>query len=303
MNLLMDRFKKYKKLDKKLLTPFLVLGFILGFMISSKSNAEQMGSSPDSGGAESVLVGSYNRLVSKGDTYGSSSSPDWTYNWGTYWNRIMYSAYWEPDGSATESDVLSGKTFYSGLDNRTIKTGEASAGFSPDYSQESLIEYDDYEAGDSPEDDAVEESSWTSPATNVWLDTRTGLYWSMSLGSSSNSFTISTCDFYTSIPRGSYSGGDADCGNAINACANLTLTSGGTSNTDWYLPSQKELQEAYASGMYNQAGATFTTTSFFWSSTECSDNSSYAWRVYLRSGYTGNSNKTVSSAVRCVRRD
>src|SRR5690606_17561561 len=114
-----------------------------------------------------------------------------------------------------ESDVLSGKTFYSGSNDRVKKTGTGEYQISH-FKEQSLIEYDDYEAGDSPEDDALEESSWTSPATNVWLDTRTGLYWSMSLGSSSNSFTISTCDFYTSIPRGSYSGSDADCGNAIN---------------------------------------------------------------------------------------
>ena len=69
-----------------------IFGISLGITLNTKSSAEQMGSSPDSGGAESVLVGSYNRLVSKGANYGSSSSPDWTGNQGTYWNRIIYSA-------------------------------------------------------------------------------------------------------------------------------------------------------------------------------------------------------------------
>jgi hypothetical protein len=289
------------------ITVLLMIGISLGVILNTKSNAEQMGSSPDSGGAQSVIMRAYNTLVSKGTNYGSSSSPDWTSNHGTYWNRIIYSATWEPDGTATEQDVLSSKTFYSGLNNRTIKTGTASS-FSIDYSQESLIQYDDYEAGESAEDTALEESSWTSPATNVWKDTRTGLYWSSSIGNYTNSFPNqdhSTCDFFSTVPRGSYgtSGTDPQCGNAINACAVLNLTSGGTSNTDWYLPSQKELYEAYLDGMYNKAGATFTTTSHFWSSTELSDGSDFAWGVNLGIGYSGFGNKTYGYDVRCVRRD
>ncbi len=289
------------------ITVLLMIGISLGVILNTKSNAEQMGSSPDSGGAQSVIMRAYNTLVSKGTNYGSSSSPDWTSNHGTYWNRIIYSATWEPDGTATEQDVLSSKTFYSGLNNRTIKTGTASS-FSIDYSQESLIQYDDYEAGESAEDTALEESSWTSPATNVWKDTRTGLYWSSSIGNYTNSFPNqdhSTCDFFSTVPRGSYgtSGTDPQCGNAINACAVLNLTSGGTSNTDWYLPSQKELYEAYLDGMYNKAGATFTTTSSFWSSTEISDYSDGAWLVGLYYGYSGFGNKTLGYDVRCVRRD
>ena len=289
------------------ITVLLMIGISLGVILNTKSNAEQMGSSPDSGGAQSVIMRAYNTLVSKGTNYGSSSSPDWTSNHGTYWNRIIYSATWEPDGTATEQDVLSSKTFYSGLNNRTIKTGTASS-FSIDYSQESLIQYDDYEAGESAEDTALEESSWTSPATNVWKDTRTGLYWSSSIGNYTNSFPNqdhSTCDFFSTVPRGSYgtSGTDPQCGNAINACAVLNLTSGGTSNTDWYLPSQKELYEAYLDGMYNKAGATFTTTSSFWSSTEHSDYSGTAWLVYLYFGRSGGANKAIGYDVRCVRRD
>ena len=303
----MNEKMNIKKIKTKIYIPFLVLGFILGFMISSKSNAEQMGSSPDSGGAESVLVGSYNRLVSKGDTYGSSSSPDFTSNWGTYWNRIMYSAYWEPDGTATSSDVLSGKTFYAGSDNRTIKTGTV-ASFDIDYSKQSLIAYDDYRSyygTDYHEEESVWINTNSSAGSQVWYDSRTGLYWSMSLGSSSNSFTISTCDFYTSIPRGSYSGGDADCGDAINACGTLSLasTEGSSAKTDWYLPSQKELDGAYIDGIYNKTSAAFVTTDSFWSSTEYSSDSTGAWDENLHRGYASYGNKTSNLAVRCVRRD
>jgi hypothetical protein len=273
----------------------------------SPVQAEQTGSSPESG-ATSTAKQVYDFLVSKGTNYGNVQPADWSFNFGTYWNRMLYSAFWEPDGNATESDVLSGKTFYSGSNNRVQKTGTLTPATSPGAYEQQYMQYDDYEAGASPEDSALEESSWTNPATNVWKDTRTGLYWSNNLGNYTNSFPNqdhSTCDFFSTVPRGSYgtSGTDPQCGNAINACAVLNLTSGGTSNTDWYLPSQKELMRAYVDGMYNKAGATFTTTGAFWSSTERSDGSDNAWIVNLGSGNSFNGSKTNGYDVRCVRRD
>ncbi len=286
----------------------LIIGISLGITLNTKSNAEQMGSSPDSGGAESVLVGSYNRLVSKGANYGSSSSPDETGNYGTYWNRIIYSATWEPDGTATTSDVLSGKTFYSGLNNRTIQTGTVTS-FDIDYSQQSLIKYDDAHASDY----TGEESTWTNTnalsGSEVWYDTRTGLYWARSqpttLQNNFSSPSTGFCSFFTTTPRGSYDGSDADCGAAINACGTLSLasTEGSSAKTDWYLPTQKELKEAYANGIYNKTSDAFTTTSYFWSSTEYSSNSTRAWIEYLSNGVAFNTTKTFSRAVRCVRRD
>ena len=290
------------------ITALLIIGISLGVIINIKSNAEQMGSSPDSGGAESVLVGSYNRLVSKGSNYGSSSSPDETGNYGTYWNRIIYSATWEPDGTATTSDVLSGKTFYSGLNNRTIQTGTVTS-FDIDYSQQSLIKYEDAHASDY----TGEESTWTNTnalsGSEVWYDSRTGLYWARSeptkLANSFSSPSTGFCSFFTTTPRGSYDGSDADCGAAINACGALSLasTEGGSVKTDWYLPSQKELKEAYANGIYNKTSVAFTTTSNFWSSTEYSSNGTYAWYEHLDDGGAGYNYKTNSYAVRCVRRD
>jgi hypothetical protein len=249
----------------------------------------------------------YNELVSKGDTYGSSSSPNFTQDWGTYWNRIMYSATWEPQGTATSSDVLSGKTFISSSNDRSIDSGTATS-FDIDYSFEQYVEYDD----NKDPDYQGEESTWTNTnalsGSEVWYDTRTGLYWSYSLGNYTNSFSSPStgyCDFFDSEPRGTYDGSDADCGNAINACATLSLSStqGESADTDWYLPTQKELQRAYRDGIYNQAGSTFTTTSYFCSSTEYSDNSTNAWREDLRYGFVNNFSKTISLAVRCVRRD
>ena len=284
---------------------FLIFGISFYFTLTKITKAEQMGSSPDTGGAQSVIMRAYNALVSKGANYGSSSSPDWTANQGTYWNRIIYSATWEPDGTATEQEVLSGKTFYSGLNNRTIRTGTV-ASFGPDFSLEQYVQYDDYSGSDY----TGEESTWTNTnalsGSEVWYDTRTGLYWARSEpATKTNSFTISTCDFYTSTPRGSYNGSDADCGNAINACGTLSLasTQGESADTDWYLPSQKELDGAYIDGIYNKAGNPFTTTSFFWSSTEYSGGSTYAWYERLNYGNATSTSKTLSNAVRCVRRD
>jgi len=283
---------------------FICISFLLGVLIAPV-NAEQAGSSPDTGGAESVITKAYNYLLTKGDTYGASSSPDWTYNWGTYWNRIMYSATWKPDGTAAESDVVSGKTFYS--NSRTKKTGTMEP---MDFSPEQYVQYDDAHASDY----TGEESTWikTSSASgaNVYQDTRTGLYWSSSIGSYTNSFSSPStgkCDFFSATPRSSYgtSGTDPDCGNAINACAVLSLSSkdGQSADTDWYLPSQKELDGAYLDGIYNQTSSSFTTTSYFWSSTEYSGNSTFAWREYLYSGTADSGSKTNSYAVRCVRRN
>ena len=283
-----------------------LLSLSFGFSINT-SLAEQSGSSPDSGVSKSVLSTGYDFLVSKGSTYGSSSSPDWTYNWGAYWNRIMYSATWEPDGTATEYDVSNGKIFYSSS-SRILKSG---TGIEIGYSLDKFVQYDDGHASDY----TGEESSWintnSSSGSEVWYDTRTGVYWARSEPTTlSNSFTISSCDFYhtgTYPTRGSYgtSGTDPNCGNAINACAVLSLASneGGSADTDWYLPSQKELQRAYYNGIYNKTSANFTTAVSFWSSTERSDVSTIGWYVFLNYGGTYSSfPKSTAVTVRCVRR-
>jgi hypothetical protein len=274
----------------------------------SPVGAEKTGSSPESG-ATSKLKQGYDFLVSKGTNYGDSQPSDWPFSiTSTYWKRILYSALWSPDGTAAESDVVSGKTFYS--NSRTKKTGTATTSPPIDFSLQQYVEYDDGKASDY----TGEESTWikTSSASgaNVYQDTRTGLYWSSSIGSYTNGFSSPStgyCPFFSATPRSSYgtSGTDPDCGNAINACAVLSLSSknGQSADTDWYLPSQKELDGAYLDGIYNQTSSSFTTTSSFWSSTEHSGNSTSAWYEYLNTGYASSNGKTNSYAVRCVRRN
>ena len=184
-----------------------------------------------------------------------------------------------------------------------------------DYSLQAYSFRDDYAGvgGGGAEDYQGEEAIWTNTNSaaepnKVWKDERTGLYWSSSISTSmTNEFTMSTCPYFSITPPTSlstYDGLTGSCGNAINACA--TSTVGGRSN--WYLPSQKELQQASIDGMFNQAGttlanaATFATTNYYWSSSEVSFDSTRAWGVALTNGYTNDSNKPYASAVRCVSR-
>jgi hypothetical protein len=281
----MNKKEKNQKKSKVFKTVSLIfLGFLVGVLAfygfsgigdqAGRVAGEQTGDSPDSG-STSRIQETYDELVSRG--YGDDTAGSWG-DWGVYWNRIR-----------------------SAIDN-TVNI---------DFNNQSYEEYDDYEYSDAhgAGESGNEESTWENTASNVWFDNRTGLYWSASQGQMPNLFPDqdhSACPFFSETPRGSsYDGSDADCGNAINACAVLSLESktGEGADTDWYLPTQKELQQAYLDGIYNQAGHAFTTTSNFWSSTERSVNSSYAWGVYLCYGNAYHYYKSNSYDVRCVRRD
>ncbi len=173
-----------------------------------------------------------------------------------------------------------------------------------DYSGQADVIYDDYRKNSDAGYTRPLLSTWTqtSASPEIWQDERTGLYWSAQQGTTTtNEFTIATCDFY-SMARGTYTGGDTDCGNAINRCADLNGTTHG-GRTGWYLPSQHELMQAYLNGMYIQTSHSFATTSWFWSSSEVSFNSSNAWRSYLSYGSVYFIDKGSFVSVRCVSRD
>lgn len=250
----------------------------------------------------------YDSLVSL--SHGSDSAGGWG-DWGAYWNRIRSAGEWTPSGDASETDVASGKTFYS--DDRTQKTGTAT--LAPDYSKQSRAIWDDYNNDSSPDgDNAGEESMWTNTSGNnssgVWKDTLTGLYWSPFIGNNTNNFTVSTCGFFLSDDRGESGGGDT-CGDAINTCAALSLDSdsnevGGSSDaeSDWYLPSHKEMMQSYIDGFYNQTNSVFATTYRYWTSSESTGYPTYAHSYNANNAGTGNGFlKSSLRAVRCVRRD
>jgi hypothetical protein len=269
----------------------LIAVVILGTYVVSTTLAEQSGGSPESG-EDSVLIHTYNTLFDLG--YGTETGAN-----GPVWNRIISSATWVPDGTVTEDTVVSGYTFYD--ESRTVKTGTLDY---PKYEDMSLQAKDFRDSNAS-----TTWSSWTKTNTSpeVWQDERTGLYWSAMQGTANsvtNNFTIA-CDFYNTTPRGNYDGSDADCGNAINACATLSLDANGdsTAESNWYLPTQAELMQAYLNGIYLSTNTAWVTGNYFWSSTEPQNLSSYAWYSVLDFGLTNGNYKTTSYSVRCVLRD
>ncbi len=221
---------------------------------------------------------------------------------------------WTFLGDAAVDQVLEGKKFYS--NSGTLLTGTYTPPTPIDFSNMQYSTYDDYAGGDYlgwggtlTDDYQGEESEWSNMSVGediAWRDERTGVYWSAHQGTMSNIFTMASCDYFTSIPRSSYDGSDSDCGLAINYCATLDFAG----RTDWYLPSQKELMQAYIDGIYNQAGideasaAAFVTDNYYWSSSEVSSYSGSAWSVYLADGYAYSYYKTYTDyGVRCVSRD
>ena len=276
--------------------------------------AEQIGDSPESG-AVSRIKAIYDSLTTLG--HGSDSAGGWG-DWGSMWNRIYSAAVWTPSGTATAEDVVASETFYSGSRTQITGTGPQPI----DFSLQQFSERDNfagtYNGGSEPEDYMGEEAEWTDYSVDtdeVWKDERTGVYWSADRGvlTSNNFAEISSnlCSYFDENlypTRAEYPGEggvDTDCGDTINYCA--TLDYGG--RTDWYLPSQQELMQAYIDGMYNQAGtdltnsAAFTTANYFWSSSEFSTGSTTAWYVTLANGDAYGNTKTLENSVRCVSRD
>jgi hypothetical protein len=104
--------------------------------------------------------------------------------------------------------------------------------------------------------------------------------------------------------------------NAISHCDNLTNYGG---HSDWRLPTQKELQEAYihgirdvgykGSGTIRPSGDTLDNNDdfmaivdgWFWSASTLSNLTSDAWGVLLGNGHTDNVGKTNSVQILCVR--
>jgi hypothetical protein len=88
---------------------------------------------------------------------------------------------------------------------------------------------------------------------------------------------------------------------ALNDCDTLTHDS----LSDWRLPTQKELMDAYSHGI-RSAGTTNWLTSaemnnYFWSASSVSYATNFAWYVNLSNGTSYNINKTSTNYVVCVR--
>ena len=91
---------------------------------------------------------------------------------------------------------------------------------------------------------------------------------------------------------------------AAGICANLTVTEGGKTYGDWYLPSKEELDLMYNNKSTIDATAIANGGSGFdlgdyWSSTEY--NSSDAWFQFFHIGSQNIDDKSVTYYVRAVR--
>ena len=280
------------RLNKLETLAIVLIGIIaLSTFVVSKAVAEQSPGTPDSQ-VDSILKETYNNLQGLG--YGSEEGSN-----GAFWNRIISSANWVPNGTVTEADVVKDKTYFD--ESRQPKTGSLDF---PKYADQSL-QSRDFRGTDA-------NSTWASwsltsgtATAGVYKDNRTGLYWSAKQGTGTNEFNRTSCDFFSTIPRGNYTGSDNDCGTSINMCATLSLDANGdsTPETKWYLPTQAELLTAYLDGMYLGANATWTTGDNYWSSTEDKGSSLFAWRTNLNHGNTNSNAKTSTNSIRCVHRD
>lgn len=179
-----------------------------------------------------------------------------------------------------------------------------------DYSLQQYSTWDDLSPVERP-DYEEEEAEWEYISDDIWKDDRTKLYWTSDQGVMTNNFasmSSNKCDFFSSIPRSSYDGTDEDCGDAINYCAKLELN--GMSN--WYLPSQKELMQAYIDGIGSRTGNSYEEARkfaegdhyYFWSSSESSFIDSFVWFMYVAHGSGDTYFKTHNEyGVRCVSLD
>jgi hypothetical protein len=202
-----------------------------------------------------------------------------------------------------------------------------------DYRKFHYMAYDDYNcSNNNDESDSAcaagdaeytgEEGSWSSitdaslgtetiASGKVYQDARTGLYWSDCYSSAQDGFCDQiTNDFHVAASictDAQINSGTCDIAAlattsaAITFCQDLELDADGdgTNETDWYLPSQKELMLAYINGAANNVP---NPANYFWSATEHYTSSSGAWYVYLSYGTTFLSTKTANLYARCARR-
>lgn len=170
---------------------------------------------------------------------------------------------------------------------------------------------DDYNSSQTIPADAYTASWLTCSAGNNWCNTghasstkkdlSTGLIWTdwLENGTTTNWFYANNC-----APPGSAEnpGACAAHGNIGCQCVKLTSSKTGCESLGdgWRLPHQKELIQAYIDGSWANL---FNPGYGYWSATTLSNDTLYAWYVYLYNGYTNVNVKSsdTSYRIRCVR--
>ncbi|MBI2591178.1 MAG: DUF1566 domain-containing protein [Candidatus Brennerbacteria bacterium] len=121
-------------------------------------------------------------------------------------------------------------------------------------------------------------------------DDSTGLIWSMPCNGSG-------CASFSDATPLTYSWDNSAANNASSTASQL-CSAGAHGQTGWSLPHQKQLMQAYIDGSWGNLEGVNRN---YWSATTRSDNTTNAWYVWLSSGFTNFSAKTISNPVRCVR--
>jgi len=216
-------------------------------------------------------------------------------------------------GTAATTDILSGKTFFGDSQTDwTLQTGT----FDP-WTPQWLQTKDDWVNSEGTSGEYIlEEAVWTtvtgSPFSDydginysgesftlnlysgeVKRDERTGLWWS-DIAAKPGPVEAVNSNIFGAVTDGNRPTG----GYAIGFCDALNTASFAGYN-DWYLPTQKEFMQALIDGIGNNLARAYYS---FWSSTEYSAGSDYAFVVTLYYGKVGTDFKTGSNNVRCVRR-
>ncbi|NGZ90176.1 Lcl C-terminal domain-containing protein [Psychroflexus maritimus] len=93
---------------------------------------------------------------------------------------------------------------------------------------------------------------------------------------------------------------------AAGVCANYTVTEGGVTYGDWYLPSKKELDLMYQNKATIDAtaganGGSGFASAYYWSSTEHASNNQLARRLDFGNGGWFASHKNTNHRVRAIR--
>ena len=275
-------------------------------------------------------------------TFFGNSQTDWTLQTGTMTNvgaqeitpstsnqtiTAGYhngSGYCVGDTNLTAGNILADVDLFgvTGTVLKNIYNGSATSG-ATDYEfwTQALGGVDDYNGGAvQPMPTGSYEGDWTDCTSGAddWCgtsetdiadakDNQTGLIWSVKIEGTDDTmswFWANNCyEPDTEENPGTCTANDDDACQCIKKTSEKTgceaLGDGG-----WRLPYQKELMQAYINGSSKSSVSNLSSTGYyFWSSTTTSNNTHYAWYVYLTYGTTNGSVKpnVASYRSRCVR--